>query len=171
VMEFDRESIQMEVEKVRQRLKKPCLMFNPESKFSRRWFGLNVLFLLFTALVTPYEVALLESDVFTLLWWINRVVDLYFFTDIFIQFNLAYVKPNSNKLVTSRYKIVRRYMRTFFFPDLVSVVPFDLMAEYAQGNLFSNFQTLRALRLLRLLKLVRVIKASAMLGRCLITLS
>lgn len=164
MIEVDKESILLEVERVRQRLKKPWMIFNPESPFARRWFGLNVFFLLFTALITPYEVSLMDPAVFTTLWWINRVVDLYFFSDIFIQFNLAYTKPNSFKVVTSRAKISRRYLTTFFVPDLVSVIPFDLMGEYAAG-VFSDFQTLRALRLLRLLKLVRVIKASAMLGR------
>ena len=47
--------------------------------------------LLFTATVTPVEVAFLDEGTrITTLWVINRVVDLAFMIDMFITFNLAF---------------------------------------------------------------------------------
>ena len=58
------------------------------------WDTLTVLALLFTALVTPYEVALLEPPVSwsaaarDVLFIVNRIVDLVFLFDMFVQFLL-----------------------------------------------------------------------------------
>ena len=47
--------------------------------------------LLFTAIITPVEVAFLdEGQHITLLWMINRVVDLAFVIDMAMSFNMAY---------------------------------------------------------------------------------
>lgn len=52
----------------------------------------TVLLLLFTALVTPYEVAFLSSALPTdPMFWVDRVVDVCFGIDVIVNFNLEYL--------------------------------------------------------------------------------
>lgn len=155
---------QRQIAAVRKRIQKPWLIIEPESKLARKWFTLNVIFLIFTATITPYEIALMDTTLYNTLWVMNRIVDLYFISDLFFQFNLAYMKERSHTLTTDRKEIAMRYLSTFFLPDFVSIIPFDLFADFMEEG-GSSFRALRSLRLLRLLKLVRVMKASVMIKR------
>lgn len=148
---------------IRKRIAKPWLIIEPESKFAKRWFTLNIFFLVFTSIVTPYEISLMETNLYDALWIVNRFVDLFFVSDLFIQFNLAFMKERSHTLTTDRGEIAMHYFKSFFIPDFISIIPFDLFADFLQNG--DNFRALRALRLLRLLKLVRVLKASVMIKR------
>ena len=83
--------------------------------------------LMFTALVTPYEVALLPTRLDTL-FGINRIIDLLFLADIVLQFVL--VTPESSSAiastdgvfwVTEPKLIVKRYLRGWFAIDIFSV--------------------------------------------------
>jgi hypothetical protein len=163
ILKEKRAETQREIAAVRKRIEKPFMIIEPESKFAKRWFTLNIIFLMFTSTVTPYEVSLLESSLYDGLWCLNRLVDLYFVSDLFFQFNLAFMKERSHTLTTDRKEIAKRYITTFFIPDFISIIPFDMLSDFMnQGN---SFRALRALRLLRLLKLVRVLKASVMIKR------
>jgi len=62
-----------------------------KSKILPKWDLMMVTALLFTALVTPVEVAFLEEGQYiTNLWIINRIVDFCFMVDIILTFNRAY---------------------------------------------------------------------------------
>ena len=82
------------------------------------WDGVTSLALVFTALVTPYEVAFLPAPracCLDSLFFINRVVDLIFVLDMCLQFCLAY--PNyisvldGTAWITDYRKIARNYLR------------------------------------------------------------
>ena len=78
--------------------------------------------LIFTALITPYEVALLESDcdyfdvsTWDLLFSVNRLIDLIFLKDMVMQFFLAF-RLNTNGggagLLIRNFKSIRKnYLR------------------------------------------------------------
>ena len=65
------------------------------SQFIGNWDLITMALLLFTTLITPYEVVFLPASVdLTSLFVINRFVDGCFIFDMFIQFNLSYqAKP------------------------------------------------------------------------------
>lgn len=48
---------------------------NPHSKFSRYWDALMTILLLFLACETPFEVAFLDVQYYSLTWWIAKVSD------------------------------------------------------------------------------------------------
>jgi len=93
--------------------------------------------------------------------------------DLVLNFNLAY-RPHhsSDELVTERKKIAINYLKGWFWIDLISSVPFDLISEAladptsatangGDGKGFeaaSLFKTLRIPKLLRLLKVMRILK-------------
>jgi hypothetical protein len=80
------------------------IVIDPNSLFMRRWDFFMVVLLGFTALVTPFEVAFLESGV-DALFFINRMVDLGFFFDMIIQCFVKYFDPNTGQWVTNLHCI------------------------------------------------------------------
>jgi hypothetical protein len=106
-------------------------VFDPNDDFCRNWDVLTAVLLIFVALVTPFELGFLETHVDTVnglfLFIVNRLVDLVFFADIFVQLNTAFV-DKKGKSVNSRWVIAKHYASTwwgcfflvFLFPPLFS---------------------------------------------------
>jgi len=167
----DAESFKREVAAVRQQLANlNKFTFNPRSRFMRSWDLVTVCALLFTAFVTPFEVAFFPPQIYAgpYNFASNRLVDLIFFADIIITFFLPYRAPQRDGgiMVFDNRKIARNYLRGFFFLDLITILPFDLLFVAANsGGGDEDSQLFRLLRMLRLLKLMRVIRASRIISR------
>jgi potassium voltage-gated channel Eag-related subfamily H protein 7 len=114
--------------------------------------------LIFTAVVTPYEVALLETK-WNIRFGINCFVDLLYVSDLFRQFFLEYEDERTHIMVRDRKNIAVHYLKGWFIIDFVSILPFDLVALVAKSETLSKAKALKVIRLLRLLKLVRIVKA------------
>mmetsp|Transcript_11731 Transcript_11731/g.38590 ORF Transcript_11731/g.38590 Transcript_11731/m.38590 type:complete len:644 (+) Transcript_11731:119-2050(+) len=141
-------------------------MIDPRSKFMRQWDVLTLNLLIFTSLVTPYEVAFLETTWTHPLYWINRCVDAAFIIDLVINFNLIYFDETELKYVTQRSRVVARYMKGFFLIDVVSIFPFDEIATaVGGGGAASNLKIFRVVRIFRLAKLLRILRSSRIFQR------
>ncbi|KAJ3214044.1 hypothetical protein HDU67_002138 [Dinochytrium kinnereticum] len=104
-------------------------LFDPTSKFIRRWDALTLMLLLFTASVTPFETAFVKSEgSIDFLFLINRIIDLIFMVDLFIQIRLPYRDVNTGKYVSDPKAVAINYLTTWFAVDLVSVIPLELMS-------------------------------------------
>lgn len=155
----------LEVEKAK--LHRDPWVLTPSGHPALQWWDLGtVICLVFVALITPAEVALLETKM-DALFVINRLIDLVFLIDMALQFCVAYrVKtPYGSRLETRRNIIVRHYLRTWFCVDLLSIVPFDSIGMLAQSMALERAKVTKVLRLLRLIKLVRVLRASRVFRR------
>ena len=98
----------------------------------------------------------------------NRFIDLIFFKDMVMNFFLAFRDTSQDtrgRLVKDLPSIRRRYLRSWFTLDLVSILPFDILGMSFDSDVVSSLKIIRVIRLLRLLKLARVLKASRMLAR------
>ena len=141
---------------------RPPLMIDPRSKFARKWDQIIAVLLLFTAIVTPYEVAFISTQ-YNALFYINRVVDFLFLVDIVFAFSTGFQDQNigTGTYVWNfdRKRVALRYLRGLFFIDLVSLVPFDWIA------ISMNNPTLEKLKVLRTLKLFRIVKSGRILRR------
>ncbi|KAI8910776.1 hypothetical protein EDD86DRAFT_224940 [Gorgonomyces haynaldii] len=150
---------------------------DPTSPFLRKWDTLALCLLFFTASVTPFETAFLSSDSnsstinIDLLFILNRIVDVVFFCDIFIQIRLPYRDDSTGKLVVSVKKISYKYFTSWFFLDIISVLPFEFLGHIlsAGSGALQNLSLLRFFRLTRLLKLLRVFRASRKLKKLQVT--
>jgi hypothetical protein len=136
--------------------------------------------LLFTALVTPFQVAFLEPrrvlvDGPDALWVTNRIFDTFFIADVAIVCNTMYQEPlvDGGMWVHERSKIVSRYLRSgWLLIDAVSCFPYfviGIAVEASVGPLGNTgsvdaLMPLRLVKLVRMLKLTRCLKASAKLG-------
>ena len=93
----------------------------PDDNFKRKWDLFITSILFFTAFVTPYRNAFVDYDN---LGWItvNLFLDAGFFVDIVLNFYMAYY-DDTDDIVDDRKKIAKRYLRSWFLLDMVSVLP------------------------------------------------
>ena len=91
--ELKRTRLIAEVNSVRRRLQRNNkYVVTPSDNYVRQWDICTFLALLFTAIVTPAEVAFLDGN-FDALWVVNRGIDLIFMADICLQFFIGYKDP------------------------------------------------------------------------------
>ena len=133
----------------------------PGSKNLAYWDGITVVALIFTAIVTPYEIALLTAVDYDVLWYLNTMVNVVFFIDMWLSFLRAYRQsPAKGGTMVKDLKEIRwTYLKGWFFIDLISIIPF----KYVPGG--EGLSILRVIRIVRLLKLLRILKASQMYKR------
>jgi len=144
----------------------PRGLLDPRKRFMQRWDVYVAILLLFTAVVTPFEVSFLDIKQFwNPLYLINRVVDLSFMFDVLLQFNLMYIDSKTNSWVTGRWRIAKNYLLGSFFIDFVSVLPFDTIGMVMEVGSIKKLKILRILRLLRLFKLLRIIRSGRVFRR------
>ena len=142
-----------------------CII-NPRSTFQSRWDLFIVLLLLFTAIVTPWEVAFL-TPAWNWLYFVNRFVDIGFLCDLICQFFTPYYSQFYMGFVIDHKRIAKNYASGWFSIDLISIFPFDtlgLVMESESGGGsggLGQLKILRVIRLARLAKLLKVMKSSA----------
>ena len=144
-------------------------LFHSDSRFKSIW-GLILFFLLmYTAYVTPIQIAFVDESPKS--WSIvEYTVNILFILDIFVTLNSSYYDSN-NQLVQNRTKIMERYFKGWFFIDLLAAFPFEILEQQLQTDSVSvssvsfrnmssnNFkQLLKLPRIYRLLRLARLIK-------------
>ncbi|KAI9345573.1 hypothetical protein BDR26DRAFT_856285 [Obelidium mucronatum] len=146
-------------------------LYDSNSKFVKRWDALALVLLLFTASVTPYETAFLDSEGTTtidLLFLINQVVNLVFLFDMFIQMRTPFRDPITGQFVRDGRAIALRYLKSWFTIDFISTIPWELLGFISTGGDLASLRLIRLIRLVRLLKLLRVLRASRKLRQWLV---
>ena len=110
---------------MRHRDNKKKIMFYPEDSWIDYWSGFITLVLIFACVVTPYRIAFVEKDGVD---WIivNFFVDFLFLLDILIIFNTAFYDEDFI-IIDCRKQISMQYIQSWFFIDLLSIIPFDLL--------------------------------------------
>jgi potassium voltage-gated channel Eag-related subfamily H protein 7 len=122
--------------------------------------------LIFTALVTPFEMAFIPSVTIQInvLFFVNRLVDCGFCVDIWINFTTSYYDKEKGSWVTDPFKVIYKYLRGSFVLDVLSSFPWDLLMLMVDiGEDASSMKLLRLLKILKLTKLARIYRASKML--------
>lgn len=155
----------------------PWYILRPASRVMSAWDGLTATALIFTATVTPFEVAFLETAESTndALFVINRLLDVIFTLDMLAQFFLMYKIGEEGASVRYEYRLpllARNYLRGWFALDLFSIAPstFDILpfvpgSGFAAGDGTTNLRVFRVIRTTRLLKLVRLVRSSRLVTR------
>ena len=139
--------------------------------FVAHWDLAMTFALFYVALVTPVEVAFIDSPVGDAKWrnpifLINRLLDCIFITDMCLQFRLAYKEESveGTRWIVSAPVIAKHYLTSFwFYLDFFSVLTsvFDLINIEGAESLVA----LKAVRTLRLLKLVKLARGSRVFKR------
>ncbi|KAH8050911.1 voltage-gated potassium channel [Aureococcus anophagefferens] len=131
-----------EVDAVRKRLRESDgWIIDPHSRFIQRWDGVTFAALLFTAVVTPVEVAFsgsvsLKNTHEIPLFALNRIVDSVFITDFVLQFFMGF-EDMHGLVVKSHRRIAVRYLTGWAIIDFVSSLPLEtimLVIAAAKGG-------------------------------------
>lgn len=130
-------------------------LFSPKSTFKTIWNSIIVLLLTYTATILPYRMSFnaLQGNNWVI---IDALIDSIFFLDILITFNTALVSI-SEKLMYSRKAIAKSYIKSWFFIDLVSCIPLEIIDSNQTVNESYN-KFLRILKVSRIYRFVRVLR-------------
>ena len=112
-------------------------LVDPNSPEMKRWDLCSICLLLFVMLVTPYEVAFLETSL-NVLFVINRIVDLFFISDMVLQFFLMYRDEEKGVLIKDQNQIIAEYMKCWLWIDIISVLPFDMISLLMKSDELSK---------------------------------
>ena len=103
-------------------------LFRP-SKWLVSWEALVAASILPSVTAVMFQAAFDAGAVW--LWIIIYILDLLYFASIVVRFVTGYKKRGV--LVTAKRKVVRHYLKRSFLPDLLSVVPLEVLA-FAAGR-------------------------------------
>lgn len=155
--------------------KAPWYILLPHSRFMSSWDGVTTLALLFTAAITPVEVAFLPrpetpSDG---LFVVNRLLDATFIVDMLFSFFITFKVSSESEAATiweyRLQKVATHYLRGWFLLDLLSIIPsaFDILPFYtgSDDGGASTLRVGRVVRCTRLIKLLRLARSSRLVKR------
>lgn len=158
------------------------------SKALAAWDTTGGLILVYTAFVTPYEVAFLGASTTWLgaRFLLNRAIDFFFLCDMVLQLFIMVPVEKQNaielsqtmevtneidrsqtktlSMVTHHGRIALHYLKSWFVIDLVSVLSglVDILMVTPLGNpeegSTSGLEQLRVLRVLRVLRLIKLVR-------------
>ena len=182
------EEIRLQAAALRQKLKeqeraKRWVARPDRHKWLGVWDSITSFALIYTATVTPFETCFIESasglDSWTDFWFLtNRVLDVIFTADMFLQFRVAYQSYDKHGTifwVEDATLVAKHYAQTWFLLDAFTVIvpgTLDIYGTLPAANNTSDDGSgkspggvLRVLRVLRLIKLVRLVRASRVIQR------
>jgi hypothetical protein len=105
---------------------------------------------IYILIFAPIKISFIDDNSYPIWDWFDNVVDGIFMLDIVFNFFLAYYDTNIESWVVTWCKIAKRYIMFWFWVDLITVLPLDLI--------YNEAQTLVLLRLSKLPKLYRIFK-------------
>ena len=108
---------------------------------------------LYNMVTIPFSISFYLTNTHPMLK-IDEYANIAFLLDVLMTFNTSYYCKGM--IVQSRKKIAVHYLKSWFFIDLVSSLPYELMVESSDDE--STWETVRLLRLLRITKLTRLLR-------------
>ena len=140
---------------------KASTMINPHSTFRRNWDAIQLLLLIYVGTVVPWRICFgRDVALWSPLFFAELCVDLFFISDIVLNFRTAVITSNGDALVDPK-QVRSHYLRTWFALDLVSCMPIGYVQYFVnpEGTSNSGQASVRLLRVLRLAKLLRLARA------------
>lgn len=135
----------------------PRFVINPNGKLKNYWNGVMVFMLAYTATVTPFLLAFIDSSIYDWIFWVDYFVTFLFLIDFIINFLTAYYDAHNN-LVTDRKAIIIKYVKTWMIIDFLSWFPIDLIINNQTASTKSISKYIRIPKIYRLFRLSRLLK-------------
>lgn len=133
----------------------------PDETFKKFWDFIIFFLLMYTAVILPYTVCFVESEIFSAIGIAETVIDFLFLVDLILNFFSAYLNE-LGMIVDDHKEIVTNYISGYFIFDFLSSIPIQLIINYAQSSInnrkFGLARFYKILRLTRLIKMFRVKK-------------
>jgi len=141
-------------------VKKPWWVIHPSSTKKTVWDIFMSVVLGYVAFYVPYRVCLYwdDDELTGILLAIEYFTDCVFGVDMLINFITAYYDPKTGKLIVEPKKIAKKYLKTYFFIDLLATFPFGLVLNNSAKTLNKTGKLARLPRLVKFLRLMRMLK-------------
>ena len=129
----------------------------PDNPYKKIWDLFIAIIILYSAIVTPYEIAFLDN---TNVSWFDILIDIVLAIDVVLNFFTAYTDSEEN-LIKNHKKIIIRYLKSWFIIDFISILPLNY---FTKNNIKYNKLTRisRLPKLYRLLKLTKLLRMTRM---------
>mmetsp|Transcript_21424 Transcript_21424/g.32530 ORF Transcript_21424/g.32530 Transcript_21424/m.32530 type:complete len:583 (+) Transcript_21424:201-1949(+) len=130
----------------------------PYQVWIQRWDTFMLFLIVMYMLILPYQIGVegLHYITFSLPWVVvNTCVNSIFFVDSMFYFRRPYINSNGKWVIDLR-TIRKRYLRTMFIPDMLSIVPYDLIYWFYEELLGTQKAVILAFGILKLLRLLRI---------------
>ena len=131
----------------------------PDNPYKKMWDLIIAFLILYSAIITPYEIAFHDSNKVK---WFDIFMDIVLALDIVLTFFSAYTDDEEN-LVKNHRKIINSYLRSWFVVDIISILPISYIisnnSKYSGLTKISKLPKLY--RLVKLTKLLRITKISS----------
>lgn len=101
------------------------LIIYPENKHKDNWDLFMAVVLICTCMISPVKIAFPMKKESMGWLFLDNFIDISFLIDIFVVFNTAYYDQDF-KMITNRKSIAKRYIKSWFFVDLIAIIPFDI---------------------------------------------
>jgi len=121
------------------------------------WDSIILLMIVIISFHVPYQVAFrIDAEDVGLVAVVARCVDTTFACDMLIQFFVSYPREEDHRWVRMPNAIVAHYFYGYFFLDILSVFPYDVVSKYITLEMGPRFKFLGLFKLLSLIRLGRV---------------
>lgn len=137
---------------IKEEMKKIDNLVNPQNKFFTYWNLLMLIFIIYSIILMPYFMVFEADNII-----VNNcelIMNIFFLIDIVINFNTAVIE--NNLIIIDRKVIAIKYLKSFFFIDLVSSIPLEILL----GNTSSINKLLRFLKIPKLIRIFKMSKLS-----------
>ena len=128
-------------------------VLNPDGRFRVSWDIFLSLLLVYLAVMVPIEIGFDPSLPIGLIAF-NICLDFIFILDILLNFRTGY--SVQKRYVWDKASVAKRYIRTWFLPDLLSSIPVQLILLAMGDRASASDRPLLILKMVRLLKLGRL---------------
>lgn len=107
-----------------------CLISEKSSR-KIKWDIFIALLLIMVCMIIPFRLAFSDDE--SLEWDIAYyVMDFFFLLDMILSFFTTYSDPDKATEIADRKEIAVYYVKSWFFIDLISIIPFDLALSSLQ---------------------------------------
>jgi CRP-like cAMP-binding protein len=148
-----------------------CFWFvHPRDVRKNKWDVFLGILVIYSVLHTPIQLAFATYQPGTWPAIVDLLIDVFFFLDLLLNFNMVYFSDPASAYVAVRWRIMKRYLRSWFFVDLLSFFPLSecLIAVMGSGGTSASnldtIQLVKSFRLVRLLKLFHSVNISKTLS-------
>lgn len=119
------------------------------------WDTLLFLLLIYIAVVMPYTLAYLQENDFQR--GMNAFMTSCFCLDVLLNFRTTFL-DEAGEEVHNSCRIAKRYLKTWFFLDFVTAVPWELLTDGITDETMGGLKLLRTSKVFKILRVVRAVK-------------
>jgi len=144
---------------VKDKADKKCIIMQ-NNPYKMMWDVWVLFLLLIVSMVVPMRLAFANEE--TTFWFlVYLVTDLFFLVDIFLNFFTSIDDEQKVYSITDRKTIARKYLRGWFWVDVLAILPIDIVLKSTQteATALARFAKIGKLyKLIRMIRLAKVLK-------------